>query len=387
MKYEYYIPGKEGPVEPGSSLWETPLSGEKNAQSSKDYLKDSSQKSITIGQYFNSASTFLSREDYCFLKIGVADCLKTKIEKAQIRGISISLEKHGAFYHPIKVSVHLMNLPTAHFVLNGAVSQQGLLLVENEYQLLRNLSIEYGVSKIPKVFGSGVQKVDGHIGGFFIGQWFEGFQEFHVTNTPKGKKIILWGSDKKDTILSFPKAARIYEKISTILTQFYNIETFEQIFPWHHAAGDFIVQPVGDDFDVKLITVRGYANLSEFDETGQTNQAFILPALLFFFLNLSLRMQIDRIDGTGEVEFLGDEVLKATIKGFLEALDDKTTQYDLGDLRSGFTSFFKQFDIDQIVAICERIIESYNQNASELSVIKRKIFHHCKSVCENLPRS
>jgi hypothetical protein len=46
-----------------------------------------------------------------------------------------------------------------------------------------------------------------------------------------------------------------------LLTAYYNIDTGEQIFPWHHAAGDFVVTPLAEGFPVKLIAVRGYAIL------------------------------------------------------------------------------------------------------------------------------
>jgi hypothetical protein len=387
LKLIYYIPGKKGAVIPGSSLWDSPLSRKQDGFPVRDVPSSISQKPVTIGEYFHAAGEFISKKNFHVLKAGTRAILNTNVEVIQISNISFSLEKHGAFYHPIKVVISLKTGQICQLALNGAVSRQGLALVENECQLLSRLNFLYKWPYIPAVYGSGIQASSNHNMGFFLSEWFEGFKEFHVTNTPQGRKIVLWGSGEDDMVLSFGKALKIYEKISTILTMYYNIETYEQIFPWHHAAGDFIVKLGNDNFQVKLITVRGYSALTEFDSNGIKNPDYILPGLLFFFLNLSLRIQIDRIDGTEDIVWLGESVAKATVRGFLDCLNEKSRLYDLGDIRAGFIEFYHQFDEEQVASLCLNILESYNQQPSEILVLQKNLGAHCKIIHKSLQLS
>lgn len=76
------------------------------------------------------------------------------------------------------------------------------------------------------------------------------------------------------------------------MTCYYNAETFEQIFPWHHAAGDFVIKLQKNNMKMKLITVRQYAPMLENkNETAKNNTDsdiyLMLEAMLVFFLNLS----------------------------------------------------------------------------------------------------
>ncbi|MCP4023727.1 MAG: hypothetical protein GY729_17920, partial [Desulfobacteraceae bacterium] len=190
----------------------------------------------------------------------MAFVLQKMVQTNESQHIYFFLEKHGAFYHPIRLCVQLNELTPIYFVLNGAVSKPGLSLMEDEYGLLTKLSQKFSFQFIPQVYATGSVSMDDHAFGFFLGEWFKGYNEFHITDDAKEKKIVIWGSDGKHTYLPLDKASTIYEKIATILTGYYDIVTFEQIFPWHHAAGDFIVKKLNSGFDVKMVTIRGYSS-------------------------------------------------------------------------------------------------------------------------------
>ncbi len=114
----------------------------------------------------------------------------------------------------------------------------------------------------------------------FLADWFEGFYEFHHSIDPvdNSRKLILWDGSPRPQ-LSLPGQTRqLYAQISKILTLYYNPETYEQIFPWHHGAGDFVVKVTDEGMDVRLVTVRQYGAMTDPSEMS------IEEALLIFFL-------------------------------------------------------------------------------------------------------
>lgn len=145
----------------------------------------------------------------------------------------------------------------------------------------------------------------------FLADWFEGFHEFHLSLDPVDGiiKLILWNGSPSPFYLSKQQARSVYFEISNILTLFYNPRTYDQIFPWHHGAGDFVVKLDGGRIEVRLVTVRQYGPLADPEAMS------VEEALVFFFLNLSLRMRLDRLDGVGEIAWAGEECLNSTWEG------------------------------------------------------------------------
>jgi hypothetical protein len=226
--------------------------------------------------------------------------------------------------------------------------------------------------------------------GFFLGEWFEGFREFHISRPDGDPKIAVWASNGEIDYLSLENAAIIYEQIAHILTVHYNVDTGEQIFPWHHAAGDFVVGPQAEGFPVKLITVRGYEPVMEFDPDGIDPGRQMLPPLLFFFLNLTLRAQMDRLDGVGSLVFLGEKILRATVTGFLRGLEGKTEQgvaqapiegaKEIQSLKNVFVRFMAGFSREQIAAILASLVETWPINVSERNLAGEHLESHSAAV-------
>ncbi len=373
MTFSYGISGHGENLEPGSTLWRTPLS--------KETGDDLTGKSVPflIGSYFESAREFILQKQCKPLLKGIEFLLKKAIPLSAVKTIHISLEKHGAFYHPLKIGVETDQAGPLLFALNGAVAMPGLRLIETEYSLLAKLNIESPKAGLPEVFGSG--KVFSMAGeaGFFLAQWLDGYKEFHITRSDQGFKIGVWESDGTMSHLPMEKCYTIYEKACEILTRFYNLETFEQIFPWHHAAGDFVVK--GDDgiIDVRLITVRGYGSMIGADpgEFALTLED-VNNGLLFFLLNLSIRMRLDRIDGTGPHHLLDSAILPYLLKGFFSSLGKKTVMGLTGrTLQNRFAHFLLDFSPEDIRQLCEIIIDSYNPDATEIALIKENLGTHC----------
>ncbi|MBT7262098.1 MAG: hypothetical protein HN888_13370 [Desulfobacula sp.] len=377
--FAFFVPGEENQVFPGSNLWEVPLSGKNKGDfcniSSKNISKN---QVITIGDYFCAARQFLSENDFLKVRSGLEIVFKRPVLTNQVERIIVFLEKHGAFYHPLKIQVMLKKNKSCTFVLNGAVSRSGLALIENEFQLISGLNKTCSKHYLPNVFGIDVIKTDKGRIGFFLGEWFENYKEFHATEDRGKRQVVIWESNGSCHYISEVNALPIYHEISRILTYYYDIETFEQIFPWHQAAGDFIVRQEDEKVHVKLITVRGYSPLTEFSGQGENKIVHILPALLFFFFNLTIRIRLDRLNGTGPSVMLGKKFLTPIVDGFLLALEEKTLLYDYGDIKFSFIDFLRQFNLEQIHDLMENVLESCHPDASEFAVIKENLESHCK---------
>jgi hypothetical protein len=386
--FEYCIAGIDDALHPedgllADSLWNMPLSGKK-----KD-IQDSALL-FTIGDYLLSAGKFLEKNNYLFLRKGLTSALSCNVKADEIETIAICLEKHGPFYHPIKISVILKNDKSVFFVLNGAVSDMGLSIIENEYQNLKKLNFDKSNQStidlknfLPIAFGIDFIESDKGKVGFFLAQWFDDFEEFHVVKTDNKNKIGLLKNDGSFSLIPDSISIKIYTKASKILTLYYGIESLKQIFPWHHAAGDFVVKIDNGDVDVKLITVRGLNTLMESED--------LFLGLLFFFLNLSLRMRIDRNKGTKEYVFLDESIVQACTNGFIDGLKENLKVNQIFNIENPdffnlFTKFIKDFDLKVLLNVFIMIIGSYNENAPETPIIKENLEQHAKAVFESIKR-
>ncbi len=394
--FSFFIPGEETQITPDTDLWHRPLSGNSPGFLNKHLPPGRvTGAEMTIGDYFTAARIFLaSSEEGGYPLLGNAlSAMAGQTEPSDPPlSVQLFLEKHGAFYHPLRVRVLTETGRSASFVLNGAVSRSGLALIQKEYHLLSCFEKQLPAAYTPRVFQAGTVTLENQTPekkevGFFMGEWFEGFQEFHISKIEEEPQIAVWSSEGHVSYLTLERASPIYEQIAYILTACYNLDTGDHIFPWHHAAGDFVVNLLIPGFPVKLITVRGYGPLTDFDVEGTGNH--ILPLLLFFFLNLTLRMQLDRVDGIGKTVFLGNTVLTATLKGFFRALDDKKDKGLKGknwpvagpdQLKNTFISFLAGFSQEQIRGVLVNLIEDWGGDGSERTLIEAHIELHCARV-------
>ena len=111
-----------------------------------------------------------------------------------IREIHIWLEKHGEFYHPARIDVLALDQKVS-FVLNVAVSETGIKTIKKEYHCLTKLNDEFSLCFLPEVYGFGeVASRGGRKIRMFLGHWFEGYNEFHVSRDPSDtrNKIQVW---------------------------------------------------------------------------------------------------------------------------------------------------------------------------------------------------
>ena len=381
----YFVSGEKEEISSGSPLWDLPLLNHRQPFF-KNRTPQKSRRSggISVGEYLSAAARFLAADAYAVLRRAVQQQSQTDIQTDSFAAVSLSLEKHGAFYHPIKVTADMQHPGPGPlcFVLNGAVSERGLGLLEDEFRLISHLNRRDAAGYLPELYGRHIGEMPKGRIGFFLGQWFEGFREFHLTEQNGCRQMAVWEPDGVTRYEEEAAVFDVYRQAACILTSFYDSGTFEQIFPWHHAAGDFIIRQENGRFQVRLITVRGYRNLSGFDPASPEGGNFILPALLFFFINLTVRMRLDRLDGTGPPALVDETVLPFVVRGFFQGVDILSQQAGLHDLAESFTSFFRQFGLAQLVEIAETILEDYPVTEPEVLLIRASLEPHFKNLQE-----
>lgn len=388
-RFKFFLSNINHPVQEGDVIWSTPILLSRH-QSDRTFEPDN-DIFINHGDYFTAARDFLERERCKSITQSVSQYLHRNISSQEIEEIRIFLDKHGEFYHPAKVEAVLQADQIA-FVLNVAVTDIGKQCAQREYHLLKNLNTQYPDSFIPKVYalGSVFTKKDQVETRMFLGEWFEGFNEFHISLDPSdGKyKIIVWDHEHGNFFLTIQQAIDLYRWAAKILTYYYNIETFEQIFSWHHAAGDFVLKCQKEDIELKLVTVRQYRSMFEDNiasENIDPDAELILEALLVFFLNMAIKMRIDRLDGVGDIVWSDDVALKGILKGFFEALALKPEISVFSDpLNDCFRKHLLSCSRADFYDLNHAIVHRFPSQTPEVTVIRQHLGKHVENLYNSI---
>lgn len=270
-QFFYFLSSSDHPITSELTIWKSPLPLSRKVV--KGHLETEDHISITHGDYFHSVRSFLKKDRFEILTSAVSQYLDRDIEPDDIQEIRICLEKHGEFYHPARVAVDADG-KSVSLVVNVAVSHAGKSTLQREYKQLERLNRDYPRPFIPKVYGQGdINIEEPHvIASMFLGEWFKGFNEFHLSRDKSDDKIrlIVWDPVQDNFFLTPDQAKELYSQAAKILTYYYNMESFEQISLWHHAAGDFVVNLKGGKVDLRLVTVRKYASMFENSLTNNT---------------------------------------------------------------------------------------------------------------------
>ncbi|MBA4366566.1 MAG: hypothetical protein C0403_02890 [Desulfobacterium sp.] len=339
--------------------------------------------SVSYGEYFTAAKIFLEENNHKVLRDAISQQSRKNISLDQSTARNIYLEKHGEFYHPSRVEL-VFPEEKIQFVLNIAASETGRNIIDQEYSILRRLHRESQNPYTPAVYGKGFVKTDHGILSMFIGQWFEGFHEFHLSESSREKrKLVVWDMVRGNQYLSDRQAKELYHKAALILTSYYHPITFEHIFPWHHAAGDFVVCLRDTKVDLRLITIRGYSSLDE--GNVDPNLQSIMENMLVFFLILSIRMRIDRLDGVKEIIWAEDFSVLETLNGFFEGLEEMSLERTRGiPLAECFEYYIFSMEDKDLVKVTEGIVDHYHIKAEERKIIQKNLKEHVAGIKQGL---
>jgi hypothetical protein len=378
-RFKYFLSNKSNPVQKDSRIWTALLPMNRQQQS------NDSEIGMSHGDYFTAARYFLEQDRSKIITRAVSQQIHRQVTSQEIEEIRIFLEKHGEFYHPARIET-LLHGTAISFVLNVAISDSGKNCIQREYCLLKQLNENFPFSFLPKVFGQGCVCVTGDEIGMFLGEWFQGYNEFHISLDPADEKykILVWDHEHGNYFLTDDQATNVYRHAARILTRYYNVKTFEHIFSWHHAAGDFVLKYQNNRIDLKLITVRQYRplfenNIESEDEIPDAER--ILEALLVFFLNLAIRMRLDRLDGVGKIVWSDDSALKGTLEGFFEGLTLKPKIIPFTKpLVSCFRHHLLSCSRAELLDLNRSIVQAYHSQAPEVPVIKQHLTQHVEGL-------
>lgn len=343
---------------------------------------------LTLGDYFEAIETFLLRHNGRSLESALHQALHTSIRVAPIDTLLIRSEKHGAFYHVASIE---MTRPEERIKLavSTALSPAARACLHREYHLLQSLGRSHPLPYLPAAYALGQvdrEKKEGRQSLLMVlTEWFEAFHEWHTTfdSTDGCRKIRIWDGGNHPPYLSQEDAFQLFREAAKILTLYYDPKTYRQIYPWHHAAGDFVVSTRAHAMQVRLATVRKYESVMTAFTPGPVNP---LIAMVYFLLNLTIRMRLDRMDGVGDTVWAEDFAVEATLQGFLEALyimqqERRFTLCGVNEL----LSLLRSFRLSELETLFESLCGLYaDQDPEEYGLIQSRLRPHVKRLHQAL---
>jgi hypothetical protein len=339
---------------------------------------------LTLGSYFKAIQGFLLRNNGAALDVPLQQSRHTSFCSDAIDTLVIRSEKHGVLYHIASVEIAGAFEPVK-LAVSTALSEEGKACLDREYEILQSLSQSHPLPYLPRIYTRGQTEFQGkgqqaHM-VMVLSEWFQGFHEWHtsVQKPREGQKIKLWDPDKNHRYLTGVEAYELFREAAKILTLYYDPDTFRQIYPWHHAAGDFIVRIGLDTLEMRLVTIRKYSSVME---AFTTDPIHPLTAVVYFFLNLTIRMRLDRMDGVGKLVWVEDFAVKATAQGFFDALDimhrnEKFTLCAVDEL----VALLQSFGLDEIETLLQSLCRLYEEcDQEEYAVIQTHLKAHARSL-------
>ncbi len=322
---------------------------------------------LTYGQYMSSVVRLLSQNSFMVLRKLLKKQLKPTPELEAASNIELIAEKHGALYSVSRLRICFAD-DERSFAVNCAFSPGQQAFLEVEVGLLAKLHARYGLTYLPLPFISA--KAPGLM--LSIAEWFENHHEFHLSPDASGAPAInVWRQGGGRQFLDAEKTLELYAQASKILTLHLDGRSFSQIYPWHHGAGDFVVDESQNPLSLRLITVRGYRPLL----ARKSDCRDKMLGSLHFFVNLGIRMRIDRLDGTGELAWAGPHCLPGVIRGFVEAWETRWENTHLPKACEIF-SLFLDFSPEERLAFAKIAAADGRVEADEGSFLLARLPGH-----------
>lgn len=370
----FFLADTNHPFKNSHSLWNQPLP-DRNRHYSTSI--ENSPPPLTYGEYFNAVADFCASNAWNPIRCALEQTLHRNVAENEISKLDIFLEKHGALYHPARISVAAQG-QNISFVVNVAASAEGRRTLPVEIQALKKLQEQRPFDWIPKVYGGTDDPLP-----MFLADWFDGYHEFHLTHKTDKQTpaIMVWDGDDTPCLLSRTQADTLYRQASMILTTCFDPLTSNQIYPWHHAAGDFVVRIDGEAVDVKLITVRGHAPAPGLEAVPK-DDGDLLNNLVAFLLHLSIRMRLDRIDGISQIVWAPETCITPIIDGFFKGMDLTAR---LSGFPETFPSFFQAYflnhQLEQVMDLTKQLVQTvFDPQKEETQIVSYNLEQHVRQL-------
>lgn len=343
-------------------------------------------ETLSLGDYFETIKDFILLDNEKALRKAL-QALPSNSNTLDLNNseIKIRSEKHGALYHIASIEIARQNT-SVKFAVSTAITEKGKNCLQRDHTIISRLNGFHGLPYLPQTFdmrhmpcGHNEYQTDALL---VLSEWFEDFHEWHlaVDKQTGDKGICLWDHVRGNRFLSQNAASEIFKQIAEILTLYYDPESYNQIFPWHHAAGDFIVRNNNDAVAVRLTTARGYDPVLSFSREDANAP---LAALISFFLHLTLWMRLDKLDGVGKTVWFDNYVVHAATKGFFDAFATMEAKGKINFCSpTDFLSLMQSFGEEELLALFQPILESYSEitSATDLSMIQKQLKEHTRQL-------
>ena len=206
---------------------------------------------LRYGPYLKAVRHLLVKDNCQKILEAVCSQLNQIVTAEEVEFIEIRTEKHGAWYHVARVDVSVAGQKVL-FAVNVAVAPEVRPQLEKEYRFLDRLNNRYHYGLLPNVYFKGAGRYSARSGPIrwlhmFVAEWFKGFHEFHLhrDDAARANRMLLWDMDRGSRYLPKRQCLELYRQAAKILTLYYDWNTSKQIYPWHHAAGDFVLKLEG----------------------------------------------------------------------------------------------------------------------------------------------
>jgi hypothetical protein len=339
---------------------------------------------LVLRDYFESIKELLLSDDAKILTSVIGEKLGKKLTFDRIDSMDIRCEKVGTLYHVASLTVRGEGGPLK-LCVTSAINDEAIHCLEREASYLVFLTDTYHLTCLPRVFYKGgvvrhTSKGDATL-VHSVQEWFEDYHEWHLSLDDSGRQgITLWDMGKGYRTFSLEEGSEIHQQAAKILTLCYDFRTGRQINPWSHAAGDFVAKVGEGSFSVRLTTVRGYEPLPLFREERSFDP---LIHMSYFFVDLTVRMRLDRLDGIGSVLWAESSILHPVVSGFFEALSSREVQdrYPAGD-RQRIRESLKSFTEDKIRSFLLSLLDHFS--GEEKGVVEKHLEEHARDLVHTM---
>ena len=339
---------------------------------------------LKLADYFGALQEFIMLEEGSLLCAALKKQGRlADIKPADISELIIRSEKHGAYYHIASAEIIGPGV-NSKCAVTTALSESAKRSLQGEHGILRKLS-KITPDYLPELFYSKTitWQTDAGAAEFImvLGEWLDGYHEWHASNVPGShkQKIKLWDYDNGCRFLSEEESYEMLRQVAYILTCYYDQDSFCQIYPWHHGAGDFVVKPGPDAISVKLITARQYEPLVHFDGEEEADR---LVATIHFLLNLVFKIRLDRLDGVGKPCWLDIFAVTAALSGFVDGLGAAQAdgRLSIGNIAE-FLDIMRSFDAREIHDMYDSLLAIYaDEDKDDFRLIRERLTEHAEEL-------
>jgi hypothetical protein len=380
MIIEYRFSSPEGDISAGATELAAPFK----------ITPGRNHPSLTVGDYFETIQAFVLKDDGRALIPVLQALFNGPTNPDQIDRLLIRSEKHGALYHLASVEI-LSGTHAAKFAVSTAVTQESKDWLALERKVIAHLNERLNLPYLPDIYFNADMdcRAEGEVVtlSMLLAQWFDDHHEWHLSLDETARQgVRIWDREAGDFFASDEERFHIYREASRILTLYYDPDDFSQIYPWHHAAGDFVVSGKGSPMTMRLTTARGYKPMMHFTLEGKAGP---LAAAVYFLLNLTVRMRLDKLDGMGDAAWAAGDCVEAVCRGFFDALsrmegEGRWKAAPLGDL---FT-LLNSFSPEELRGLYEPLMEIYaEEDPEDFLLIRKHLDRHVRRLCRVLKSS